>query len=37
MRLLLDMYTRQHMRAVWNGSTSLSFSIEYGVKQGGIN
>ena len=35
-RLLLDMYTRQRMRAVWNGSASESFSIENGVKQGGI-
>ena len=36
-RLLLDMmYTRQRMRAVWNGSASVSFSIENGVKQGGI-
>ena len=35
-RLLLDMYTRKRMRAVWNGSASVSFSIENGVKQGGI-
>ena len=30
------MYARQRMRAVWNGSASVSFSIENGVKQGGI-
>ena len=30
------MYTRQRMRAVWNGSASVSFFIENGVKQGGI-
>ena len=35
-RLLLHMFTRQRMRAVWNGSASVSFSIENGVKQGGI-
>ena len=32
-RLLLDMYTKHRMRAVWNGSASVSFSIENGVKQ----
>ena len=30
------MYTRQRMCAVWNGSASIYFSIENGVKQGGI-
>ena len=30
------MYTRQRMRAVWNGCASVSFSIENGVKHGGI-
>ena len=34
--LLLDMYTRQRMRAVWNGSASVSLSIENGEDQGGI-
>ena len=35
-RLLLDMYTRQKMQTVWNGSLSDSFTVENGVKQGGI-
>ena len=35
-RLLLDMYTRQRMRTVWNGATSASFSVDNGVRQGGI-
>ena len=35
-RLLFIIYTRQRMRAVWNGNASVSFSIENGVKQGGI-
>ena len=35
-RLLLDMYTRQKMKTVWNGSESSEFSVKNGVKQGGI-
>ena len=35
-RLLLDMYTRQHIQATWNGSLSEAFTVENGVKQGGI-
>ena len=35
-RLLLDMYTRQRVQAVWNGSKSEIFNVENGVKQGGI-
>ena len=35
-RLLLDMYTRQRMQTVWNGSSSDTFTVKNGVKQGGI-
>ena len=35
-RLLLDMYTRQKMKTVWNGCESNDFSVKNGVKQGGI-
>ena len=35
-RLLLDMYTRQKMQTVWNGSRSDYFSVKNGVKQGAI-
>ena len=35
-RLLLDMYTRQKMKTVWNGSESDEFNVKNGVKQGGI-
>ena len=35
-RLLLDMYTRQHMCTTWNGVKSEFFATENGVKQGGI-
>ena len=35
-RLLLDMYTRQKMQTVWNGSNSDTFTVLNGVKQGGI-
>ena len=35
-RLLLDMYTRQKMQTVWNGSFSDTFTVKNGVKQGGI-
>ena len=35
-RLLFDMYTRQNMKTVWNGSLSDSFTVKNGVKQGGI-
>ena len=35
-RLLLDMYTRQNMKTIWNGSCSERFNVKNGVKQGGI-
>ena len=35
-RLLLDMYTRQKIQATWNSQVSESFSVQNGVKQGGI-
>ena len=35
-RLLFDMYTRQNMKTVWNGSLSDSFTVKNGVKQGSI-
>ena len=35
-RLLLDMYTRQNMKTVWNSSESFEFNVKNGVKQGGI-
>ena len=35
-RRLLDMYTRQKMQTVWNGSKSDVFTVKNGVKQGGI-
>ena len=35
-RLLLDMYTRQRLRASWSEGISEAFNTENGVKQGGI-
>ena len=35
-RLLLDMYTRQKIRTIWNGAHSETFDVKNGVKQGGI-
>jgi hypothetical protein len=35
-RLLLDMYTRQKMRTIWNNNLSDVFYVSNGVKQGGI-
>ena len=35
-RLLLDMYTRQSIKAAWNSKLSESFGVKNGVKQGGI-
>jgi Reverse transcriptase (RNA-dependent DNA polymerase) len=35
-RLLLNMYTNQQVRVLWNGVYSLSFSVSNGVKQGAI-
>ena len=35
-RLLLDIYTTQRMRGVWNGSASVCLTIENGVRQGSI-
>ena len=35
-RLLLNMYTDQHVRVLWNGIYSCSFSVMNGVKQGAI-
>ena len=36
LRLLFDCYTRQKLRASWRGSMSDYFSIENGIRQGGI-
>jgi len=35
-RKLMNMYTTQHVRVVWNGSYSRSFPVTNGVKQGGV-
>ena len=35
-RLLIDMYTRQKVRASWNGKMSYSFNTTNGVRQGGV-
>ena len=35
-RLLLDMYTRQKVQAAWNSKVSDFFTVQNGVKQGGI-
>ena len=36
LRLILDMYTRQHMCTSWNGINSDFFSTQNGVKQGAM-
>ena len=35
-RILLDAYTRQQVRVLWNTCTSDYFTISNGVKQGGV-
>jgi Reverse transcriptase (RNA-dependent DNA polymerase) len=35
-RLLLNMYTGQQVRVLWNGVSSCTFSVSNGVKQGAI-
>ena len=35
-RMLIDLYTRQKMCVVWNGSKSSKFDVTNGVKQGGV-
>jgi hypothetical protein len=35
-RTLLNIYTNQHVRVLWNGIYSCNFSVKNGVKQGGI-
>lgn len=35
-RLLLNMYTNQHIRVLWNDVYSNVFSVVNGVKQGGV-
>lgn len=36
LRLLLNIYTGQYVRVLWNGIYSCNFSVRNGVKQGGI-
>ena len=36
LRLLLDAYKRQQVRATWRGSASPYFNVECGIRQGGI-
>ena len=35
-RILIDMYTRQTVRTVWEGCVSVEFSANNGVRQGGV-
>jgi len=35
-RILLNMYTNQHVRVLWNGVYFKVFSVVNGVKQGGV-
>ena len=36
LRLLLDSYSRQQMKAKWNNCPSTKFHVTNGVKQGGV-
>ena len=35
-RIIMDLYTRQNLRASWNGVLSTNFSVFNGVRQGGV-
>ena len=35
-RCLIDQYTRQRAQAIWEGETSQYFTVENGIRQGGI-
>jgi hypothetical protein len=35
-RVLLNMYSGQHVRVLWNGIFSCDFLVKNGVKQGGV-
>ena len=35
-RIIMDLYTRQNLRASWNGVISTNFSVSNGVRQGGV-
>ena len=36
LRIIMDLYTRQNLRASWNGVISTNFSVSNGVRQGGV-
>lgn len=36
LRIILDLYTRQSVKATWNGTDSYSFHVSNGVRQGGV-
>ena len=36
LRIIMDLYTHQNLRASWNGVISTNFSVSNGVRQGGV-
>ena len=37
LRIIMDLYTRQNLKASWNGVISTNFSVSNGVRQGEVS